>query len=101
MIACSCLVQAVYSVKALKHGGREIIGIFAPDGSEECCGLPVARYDAANPQSVLGQRFTLVATRRHHHATLLGIGAEIPVQHVRKALTAARGEQNDCSGCQC
>lgn len=59
-------------VKALRHGGRAIIGTFAPDGPEKCSGLPVARYDADTLQSVLGQQFKLVATRRHEHTTPWG-----------------------------
>jgi len=57
---------------ALKHGGRAIIGTFAPDGPEKCSGLPISRYDADTLQSVLGQQFRLVATRRHEHATPWG-----------------------------
>jgi trans-aconitate methyltransferase len=58
--------------KALKHGGRAVIGTFAPDGPEKCSGLPIERYDADTLQSVLGQQFQLTATRRHEHATPWG-----------------------------
>lgn len=58
--------------RALKTGGRAVIGTFAPDGPEKCSGLPVARYDAASLQAVLGERFSLVSTRRHAHTTPWG-----------------------------
>lgn len=58
--------------KALKHGGRAVIGTFAPDGPEKCSGLPVARYDPEALQAVLGQQFRLISTRRHEHATPWG-----------------------------
>ena len=58
--------------KTLKHGGRAVIGTFAPDGPEKCSGLQIARYDADALQSVLGQQFQLAATRRHEHATPWG-----------------------------
>lgn len=58
--------------KALKHGGRAVIGTFAPDGPEKCSGLPVARYDPEALQAVLGQQFRLISTLRHEHATPWG-----------------------------
>lgn len=58
--------------RALETGGRAVIGTFAPDGPEKCSGLPVARHDAASLQAVLGDRFRLVTTRRHAHATPWG-----------------------------
>lgn len=58
--------------RALKTGGRAVIGTFAPDGPEKCSGLPVARHDAASLQAVLGEGFALVATRRHQHETPWG-----------------------------
>ncbi len=58
--------------RALKTGGRAVIGTFAPDGPEKCSGLPVARHDAASLQAVLGEVFSLVATRKHEHTTPWG-----------------------------
>jgi trans-aconitate methyltransferase len=58
--------------KALKYGGRAVIGTFAPDGPDKCSGLPVARHDADTLQSALGPQFKLVATRRHEHVTPWG-----------------------------
>jgi trans-aconitate methyltransferase len=58
--------------RALRTGGRAVIGTFAPDGPEKCSGLPVARHDAASLQAALGERYSLVATRRHEHTTPWG-----------------------------
>ncbi|MDB5615631.1 MAG: methyltransferase type 12 protein [Devosia sp.] len=57
---------------ALKHGGRAVIGTFAPNGPEKCSGLPIVRYDANTLQLVLGKQFRLSNTRRHEHATPWG-----------------------------
>jgi ubiquinone/menaquinone biosynthesis C-methylase UbiE len=58
--------------RALKDGGKAVIGTFALDGPEKCSGLPVARYDAESLQVILGEQFRLVATRRHEHTTPWG-----------------------------
>lgn len=58
--------------RALREGGKAVIGTFALDGPEKCSGLPVTRYDAESLQAVLGEQFRLVATRRHEHATPWG-----------------------------
>lgn len=58
--------------RALKTGGRAVIGTFAPDGPEKCSGLPVARHDEQSLQALLGEGFALVATRRHEHETPWG-----------------------------
>lgn len=58
--------------RALRLGGRAIIGTFATDGPEKCSGLPVARYDAESLQAVLGDDFRLLFSRRHEHSTPWG-----------------------------
>ncbi len=58
--------------RALKTGGRAVIGTFAPDGPEKCSGLPVARHDAASLRAVLGEGFSLISTRRNEHTTPWG-----------------------------
>lgn len=58
--------------RAVRPGGRVIIGTFAPGGPERCSGLPVQRHDAASIGAVLGERFTLVQSRRHDHVTPAG-----------------------------
>ncbi|MBU6462337.1 MAG: class I SAM-dependent methyltransferase [Bradyrhizobium sp.] len=67
--------RAAYVVRvtrALKAGGYAIIATFAPNGPEQCSGLPVVRYDADALGQVLGPAFELVHTRRHAYATPLG-----------------------------
>lgn len=67
--------QAAYATrvrKALRIGGRAIIGTFAPDGPEKCSGLPVVRHDAGSLAALLGPGFVLVDARRHEHRTPWG-----------------------------
>lgn len=59
-------------VRALKLGGHAIIATFAPDGPEQCSGLPVRRYDAETLGQTLGLAFRLISTRRHKHITPWG-----------------------------
>ena len=59
--------------RALPLGGHAIIGTFAPDGPEQCSGLPVVRHDAGTLASALGTNFALIDTRRHEHATPRGV----------------------------
>ena len=49
-----------------------IIATFAPDGPEQCSGLPVKRYDAETLGQTLGAGFRLMSTRRHEHVTPWG-----------------------------
>jgi hypothetical protein len=58
--------------RALKLGGHAIIATFAPDGPEQCSGLPVRRYDAETLGQTLGLAFRLISTRRHKHITPWG-----------------------------
>jgi ubiquinone/menaquinone biosynthesis C-methylase UbiE len=58
--------------RALKPGGHAIIATFAPDGPEQCSGLPVRRYDAEALEQTLGAGFQLMSTRRHEHVTPWG-----------------------------
>ena len=58
--------------RALKTGGRAVIGTFALDGPEKCSSLPVARHDAASLRAVLGEGFSLISTRRNEHTTPWG-----------------------------
>jgi ubiquinone/menaquinone biosynthesis C-methylase UbiE len=58
--------------RALKEGGKAVIGTFALDGPEKCSGLAVARYDAERLQAVLGEQFKLAKTQRHEHTTPWG-----------------------------
>jgi SAM-dependent methyltransferase len=58
--------------KAVKPGGRVIIGTFAPDGPERCSGLPIVRHDADTVAAILGGGFALIDKRRHDHTTPWG-----------------------------
>jgi len=60
------------AVKSIPVGGHLIIGTFATDGPEKCSGLPVCRYDADSMASTLGNRFMLVSSQNHVHATPSG-----------------------------
>ncbi len=55
--------------EALRVGGHAIIATFAPDGPDQCSGLPVNRYDGEGLARELGDSFTLVESRRHDHTT--------------------------------
>lgn len=58
--------------RALRDGGHAIVACFAPDGPEECSGLPVQRYDTAALLAALGEGFTGVGHRRELHRTPRG-----------------------------
>jgi ubiquinone/menaquinone biosynthesis C-methylase UbiE len=58
--------------RALKDGGKAVIGTFALDGPEKCSGLPVARHDGESLQAVLGKQFKLMNTHQHEHVTPWG-----------------------------
>jgi trans-aconitate methyltransferase len=60
-------------VAALNPIGHAIIATFAPDGPEQCSGLPVRRYDAETLGQTLGRGFRLVSTRQHKHLTPRGV----------------------------
>ncbi len=60
------------AVKSIPVGGHLIIGTFATDGPEKCSGLPVCRYDADSMASAFGNRFMLVNSQNHVHATPWG-----------------------------
>ena len=45
-------------------GGKLIVATFAPDGPEQCAGLPVKRYDADELAAVFAPEFRLVEQER-------------------------------------
>ena len=53
-------------------GGHVVIAAFADDGPQTCSGLPVHRYDAAALAEAMGERFTVVESRRDEHVTPTG-----------------------------
>ncbi|MCK1759375.1 class I SAM-dependent methyltransferase [Bradyrhizobium sp. 137] len=54
---------------ALAPGGYVIIATFAPDGPEQCSGLPVQRHDSVSLAAELGPDFKLIETRSEIHHT--------------------------------
>ncbi|MAF96887.1 MAG: SAM-dependent methyltransferase [Rhodospirillaceae bacterium] len=55
--------------RTLAPGGHAVIGTFAPDGPEECSGLPVIRYDAESLGRELGPAFKDAETILEDHTT--------------------------------
>lgn len=55
--------------RTLRRAGHVIIATFAEDGPEQCSGLAVARYDAAQMQAELGSDFELLDSIREEHVT--------------------------------
>lgn len=53
-------------------GGHVIIATFAEDGPQTCSGLPVQRYSAEALAEAMGERFTVVESRREEHLTPAG-----------------------------
>lgn len=58
--------------RAVEPGGHAIIAGFAPDGPEQCSGLPVQRATAEDLAALLGDAFVPVAMRREEHTTPSG-----------------------------
>lgn len=53
-------------------GAVAVFGCFAPDGPQQCSGLPVARYSPAQLARQLGVRWLLVSQDREEHITPAG-----------------------------
>lgn len=53
-------------------GAVAVFGCFAPDGSEECSGLPVARYSPAQLAAEVGGQWQLTSQDRQEHTTPTG-----------------------------
>ena len=58
--------------RCVAPGGSVILGTFAPDGPEQCSGLPVTRYSAADLATLLAPTFAVVAEREEKHTTPSG-----------------------------
>jgi ubiquinone/menaquinone biosynthesis C-methylase UbiE len=58
--------------RALAPGGHVILSTFAPDGPQQCSGLPVRRHDAADLQALAGDGFILRESRSELHRTPSG-----------------------------
>lgn len=57
---------------ATAPGAIAVFGCFAPDGPEQCSGLPVARYTPAQLAGELGGQWRLVSQDRQEHVTPAG-----------------------------
>jgi SAM-dependent methyltransferase len=79
-------VRAAYveeAARALKQDGHLIVSTFGPQGPEKCSGLDVMRYDAADLQSALGDRFKLLAHSMELHETPFGTTQQFLYCHFR------------------
>lgn len=59
-------------MKSVKRGGHVIVATFAPDGPEQCSGLPVARYDPDQLHDEFGPTFELLEHASEEHKTPWG-----------------------------
>lgn len=57
---------------SVPSGGRAVIGCFAPDGPEQCSGLPTVRRSAADLAALFGPWFDLEHDEREIHHTPWG-----------------------------
>lgn len=75
--------QIMHSVKP---GGHVIVATFAPDGPEQCSGLPVVRYSPDALHQELGPAFELIAHRSEAHETPWGAVQHFVYCHCVKRL---------------
>lgn len=63
--------------RAIAKGGHLVVATFAPDGPEQCAGLPVQRYHADTLAAVFAPGFRIL---EHHrlHAGAIGVGDTRP-----------------------
>jgi trans-aconitate methyltransferase len=73
--------------KAVAPGGAVVMATFAADGPEHCSGLPVARYDVSDLESLL-DGFTVVTSRREEHITPAGAIQPFTWIAARRAMAA-------------
>jgi 2-polyprenyl-3-methyl-5-hydroxy-6-metoxy-1,4-benzoquinol methylase len=59
-------------MKSVKPGGHVIVATFAPDGPEQCSGLPVARYAPDQLHGEFGPAFELLEHASEEHKTPWG-----------------------------
>lgn len=59
-------------MKSVKPGGHVIVATFAPDGPEQCSGLPVARYAPEQLHGEFGPAFELLEHTSEAHQTPWG-----------------------------
>jgi SAM-dependent methyltransferase len=63
---------AAIASATVEPGGVAVIGCFAPDGPEQCSGLPVVRAGASELARLFAPGFTLEADERIEHTTPWG-----------------------------
>ena len=54
------------------RGSVAVLATFAPDGPQQCSGLPVARYDVEQLTALLGPTWDLLTKTREEHITPTG-----------------------------
>lgn len=59
-------------MRAVKPGGHVIVATFAPDGPDQCSGLPVARYSHEQLHGEFGPAFELIDKANEEHKTPWG-----------------------------
>ena len=59
-------------MKSVKPGGHVIVATFAPDGPDQCSGLPVARYAPEQLHGEFGPSFELLEHATEEHKTPWG-----------------------------
>lgn len=59
-------------MKSVKPGGHVIVATFAPDGPEQCSGLPVARYAPEQLHGEFGPAFEMIEHASEEHKTPWG-----------------------------
>jgi Methyltransferase domain len=57
---------------AIEPDAAAVFGCFAPDGPQQCSGLPVARYSPAELADQLGRQWKLISQAREEHLTPAG-----------------------------
>ena len=58
--------------RATAPGAIAVFGCFAPDGPQQCSGLPVARYSAAQLARQIGAGWLVISQDREEHITPAG-----------------------------
>ena len=59
-------------LRCVRPGGHVIIATFAPDGPEQCSGLPIVRYDADGIHGAFGGDFIKIGADAELHQTPAG-----------------------------
>ncbi|MFA9271359.1 MAG: trans-aconitate 2-methyltransferase, partial [Baekduiaceae bacterium] len=60
------------AARAVAPGGHIVVGTFAPDGPEQCSGLPVRRHSADDLAALLAGHFEPLRSAREEHRTPSG-----------------------------